>query len=429
MDTLDPTLFPPMAQASTSVSASNPRVLDHLWSNIISEPAPSTPHIPVSLMETPEDIIPFNKDFTEHAAVEWSLCLVGYSIGKRPYYEALKETAKRIWKLKGTFQLIALTDGFFLFKFSLLEDYDMVWGKGAWFFHGKPFIFQKWTKNFNPTRENFSSVSIWVKIHNLPLVCWNSEGISKRASKIGILIVVDALTAAKTRLTYARICIQVSITSSFPESVAVTIEGDVIKLQNASNHIRGHSNSCNPRNVPLHRSKSVTFKGENQPDSSKLDSHVASASNLALVPSQVNWVPKYNVLPGKTSVAALQNDPIPDPQLTNLIVNNTEILPHTFSDATNSVPLLIPNLNSPTNDCIRETVLVQPHPSIPPTMPMSNKFSSLQGTEELVLSGSENDCSSYSEPISNSSGKKSKITQPKNAKGKGSKKPSSAKRK
>ncbi|XP_020689233.1 uncharacterized protein LOC110104462 [Dendrobium catenatum] len=182
-------------------------------------------------METPKEIIPFEKDFTEPAVVEWNLCLVGYSVGKRPYYEALKETAMRIWKLKGTFELIALTDGFFLFKFSLPKDYDMVWSKGAWFFHGNPFIFQKWTKSFNPTRENFTYVPIWVRIHNLPLVCWNSEGISKIASKIRIPIAVDALTATKSRLIYARICIQVSTTSSFLESVAVAIEGDVIRMQ------------------------------------------------------------------------------------------------------------------------------------------------------------------------------------------------------
>ncbi|KAI0493750.1 hypothetical protein KFK09_023875 [Dendrobium nobile] len=100
MDLLDSHHFPAMAHATACVSAPASRSLDRLWWNIISEPGPSAPHIPVSLMETPEEIIPFDKDFTEPAAVEWNLCLVGYSVGKRPYYEALKETALRIWKLK-----------------------------------------------------------------------------------------------------------------------------------------------------------------------------------------------------------------------------------------------------------------------------------------------------------------------------------------
>ncbi|XP_028549265.1 uncharacterized protein LOC114579300 [Dendrobium catenatum] len=108
MDLHDASMFPPLADAppSTDPSPADPasaRRLDRLWSNIIASPAPSAPHIPVSLIETPKEIIPFESDFTCPAAAEWNLCLVGYSIGKRPYYEALNETAKRIWKLKGIY--------------------------------------------------------------------------------------------------------------------------------------------------------------------------------------------------------------------------------------------------------------------------------------------------------------------------------------
>ncbi|XP_020689441.1 uncharacterized protein LOC110104608, partial [Dendrobium catenatum] len=166
--------------------------------------------LPVSLIETPEVIVPFNKDFTAATASEWKLSLVGYSVGKRPYYKALLSTAKKIWKLKV---------------------YEMVWSKGAWFFHGKPFVFQKWSKTFQPTRENFAMVPIWVRIIDMPLVCWNSEGISKIASKIDTPLAVDALTAAKTRLTYARICIQVATTSDFPDTVPISIEDVVYHLK------------------------------------------------------------------------------------------------------------------------------------------------------------------------------------------------------
>ncbi|XP_020685659.1 uncharacterized protein LOC110101904 [Dendrobium catenatum] len=386
-----------MAHASACVSAPASRSLDRLWLNIISEPGPSAPHILVSLMETPEEIIPFDKDYTEPAAVEWNLCLVGYSVGKHPYYEALKETAMSIWKLKGTFQLIALTDGFFLFKFSLLEDYDMVWSKGAWFFHGKPFIFQKWTKNFSPTRENFTSVPIWVWIHNLLLICRNSEGISKIASKIGIPIAVDALTAAKTILTYARVYIQVSTTSSFPESVAVAIEGDVIRMQiqyerkpipcascaslalqtlncpssqpsnqNPPNQNRGRSSSRNPRNHNQLRKFSASNNRVNVAGSTsvtpKLIPNVVTspASTLALVPSQVIWVPKDS---GKNVVVADHAEPSTEKYFAIPKNHNTEVLKETTCDPTEIDNIPIPNLNSPTIADIGETEL--PHSSTP----------------------------------------------------------------
>ncbi|KAI0499557.1 hypothetical protein KFK09_017763 [Dendrobium nobile] len=466
-DLQDPSFFPALAHASSSASPAKPRLVDRLWSNIIAEPAPTAPQIPVSLMETPEEIIPFDQDFTEAAAVEWSLCLVGYSIGKRPYYEALNEIAKRIWKLKGTFKLIALTDGFFLFKFSLLEDYDMVWSKGAWFFHGKPFIFKKWTKNFNPTRENFTSVPIWVRVHNLPLICWNTEGISKIASKIGIPIAVDALTAAKTRLTYARICIQVSTTSSFPDTVSVAIEGDVIKLQvqyewkpipcascgslahssaqcpanpqagkNVNLPPRGRSTSRIPRRISQARhSSSHHSKGKEvvsnsviQPPS--IPNIAASSNNLVLVPSQITWVPKeQNVVDknGKSEIGGTSKE--------GTIPSSASKSPvKTFSPPRIPVAsevINIPDLNYPTEEGIGETVIGQISTSNPPIVKMSNKFSSLQGTEEHVLLGSKNESSSFSESLSNlSGGNKPKSSNPK-LKGKGSKKPpaSSSKRK
>ncbi|KAI0502424.1 hypothetical protein KFK09_017373 [Dendrobium nobile] len=464
MDLQDTTLFPPMAQASTSAVPSSSHILDRLWSNIIAAPAPSAPHIPVSLMETPEEVIPFDADFTGPAAAEWNLCLVGYSIGKRPFYEALKETAIRIWKLKGTFQLIALTDGFFLFKFSLAEDFDMVWSKGAWFFHGKPFIMQKWTKNFNPTRENFSSVPVWVRVHKLPLVCWNSVGISKIASKIGIPIAVDALTAAKTRLTYARICIQVSTSSSFPETVTVAIEGEVIKLQiqyewkpvpcatcaslthvssncpsaQSSEQVpqsRGRSNSRGQRKNSHSRSKvppQNSGKGgpSATPSSTSLHNQNSMVSNINLVPSQVLWVPKGNTAVSHFGVTTA----LPD----NSLQHQTVIPPSKNAESndqpSSKVPVTstIPNLNSPTDEGLGDTDFGQSSMVQPPIVNTSNKFSSLQGSEELMVSNADNDATSISEQTSNTSGgNKLKSTIPKNSKGKSSKKPpsSSAKRK
>ncbi|KAI0504951.1 hypothetical protein KFK09_015908 [Dendrobium nobile] len=128
-------------------------------------------------------------------------------------------------------QLLSLSDGFFLLRFTIEEDYEMAWSKGMWFFLGRPFLLQKWSPKFRPKRENFTSIPIWVKIHDLPLVCWNSEGISRIASKIGIPLAVDALTAQKTCLTFARVCIQVDASATYPEEIPISIEDDVFSLK------------------------------------------------------------------------------------------------------------------------------------------------------------------------------------------------------
>ncbi|XP_020696924.1 uncharacterized protein LOC110109998 [Dendrobium catenatum] len=150
---------------------------------------------------------------------------------RRPYYEALLGAIKKTWKLKGSLGMFSLSDGFFLFPFSCSEDFDLVWSKGVWFLLGKPFILQKWHPKFKPCRENFSNVPIWVKIHDLFLACWNSEGISRIASKIGIPLAADSLTAKKTRLTFARICVLVDCHATYPEEIKVSLDGDIVALK------------------------------------------------------------------------------------------------------------------------------------------------------------------------------------------------------
>ncbi|XP_020678706.2 uncharacterized protein LOC110096898 [Dendrobium catenatum] len=107
----------------------------------------------------------------------------------------------------------------------------MAWSRGVWFLLGKPFVLQKWHPKFKPIKEEFSSVLIWVKIHDLPLACWNSEGISRIVSKIGIPVAADKLTEQMTRLTYARVCVLVDNLASYPEEIQVSLDGDVVTLR------------------------------------------------------------------------------------------------------------------------------------------------------------------------------------------------------
>ncbi|KAL0913028.1 hypothetical protein M5K25_016458 [Dendrobium thyrsiflorum] len=82
-----------------------------------------------------------------------------------------------------------------------------------------------------PKRENFTYVPILLKIHDLPLACWNFEGISRNASKIGIPFAVDALTVQKTRLTFARVCVQISSSTIYPDQIPISMVGEVFNLR------------------------------------------------------------------------------------------------------------------------------------------------------------------------------------------------------
>ncbi|XP_020685767.1 uncharacterized protein LOC110101990 [Dendrobium catenatum] len=122
--------------------------------------------------------------------------------------------------------LISLPEGFFLLKFNNLEDYNFVWSRGPWFLLGKPFVLQQWSPKFKPKRDESASVPIWIKVLDLPLALWTPSGISKIASYVGIPLTVDDLTAKRTRLSYARICVQISKESKLPDEIPIVIEGE-----------------------------------------------------------------------------------------------------------------------------------------------------------------------------------------------------------
>ncbi|KAI0515812.1 hypothetical protein KFK09_008480 [Dendrobium nobile] len=225
--TLSSSDFPPLVTASGGASPPPNRN----WLAACTADGPSESELHLSHFPDEPEIVPFTGSKLISGAANWKLCLVGYSIGRRPYYEALLGAIKKTWALKGSVKMISLNDGFFLFHFSCSEDLDMVWTRGVWFLLGKPFVIQKWHPKFKPKREEFKSVPIWIKIHDLPLACWNSEGISRIASKVGIPLAADSLTSQMTRLTYARVCVLVDNQASYPEEIRVSLDGDVVTLK------------------------------------------------------------------------------------------------------------------------------------------------------------------------------------------------------
>ncbi|KAI0504298.1 hypothetical protein KFK09_015250 [Dendrobium nobile] len=169
-------------------------------------------------------------DFSEGATI-WTHSLVGYSLGQHPYYERLLAAMNKTWMLKGSFSLLSMADGFFLLKFTSVEDMEMVFSGGPWFLLGKPFVLQKWNPKFKPKRDESGLIPIWIKILDLPLALWTPSGISKIASYIGIPISVDSLTARRTRLTFARVCVQISKNSPLPEIIPLDMDGEDLNLQ------------------------------------------------------------------------------------------------------------------------------------------------------------------------------------------------------
>ncbi|XP_020683371.1 uncharacterized protein LOC110100275 [Dendrobium catenatum] len=400
------TAFPPLPTSSSSpllpTGSTNPLP----WNRVFSEP-PNASEFNISTLPTPDEIIDFpTEDITDEVEA-YNPALVGYSFGKIPYYEALLSAVKKLWKLKGNIQLISLSEGFFLFKFSCVEDYDMVWTKGAWFIFGKPFIFKKWTSHFSPEREEYANVPIWFKIHDLPLCCWTPTGISKIAKEIDTPLAVDALTANKTRLTYARVCVQVDSSATYPASIPITVEG---KLFNLRIQYEWHPMICDLCKSFNHQAPSCPSNPNPKPTLPPSGPRGRSTSRRPRPPSNspkgILQNPNISTAPIQTSPPL--NDSIPPPVLSFLPSASVISEPISFCplpaegsqpfigpladipsskdiSPTYPEPVSIPNLNSPTQPSTSSTELLPPQRNPPlPKSSSPNKFSILQ-----TLSNSE----------------------------------------
>ena len=64
-----------------------------------------------------------------------------------------------------------------------------------------------------------TSIPIWVKFYNIPSEYWTNTSLGYIASVVGNPLHLDSLTENQSKLSFARICIEVGVDCEFPKSV------------------------------------------------------------------------------------------------------------------------------------------------------------------------------------------------------------------
>lgn len=153
--------------------------------------------------------------------------LYGYFIGKRLAFPIVDNYVKNTWAKFGL-QRVMLHNGFFMFQFATKEGMERVLEEGPWLIRLVPIMLNIWTPNSKLKRDEITSVSAWVKIHNVPLVAYSENGLSLISTQLGHPIMLDAYTSAMClkswgRNSYARVLVEVSSLTDLLDSMVVAI--------------------------------------------------------------------------------------------------------------------------------------------------------------------------------------------------------------
>ncbi|GAV81192.1 DUF4283 domain-containing protein [Cephalotus follicularis] len=109
-------------------------------------------------------------------------------------------------------------------KFDKGQDRDWVMDNGPWDIWGYHLALRKWSKGMSLTLEYCKSIMVWVKLSRVPIQYWTKLGLSYIASVLGKPLHMDVNTTKRLALTFARVCVDMTATSTFPDNIILELE-------------------------------------------------------------------------------------------------------------------------------------------------------------------------------------------------------------
>ena len=153
----------------------------------------------------------------------WEGSLVGQFLDKRLPLHVVKSFVGRLWGKHKIPEISTTDNGLYIFRFKDLDARDCVLENGAWYFAGRPIILRFWKPGMEMLNVQITSLPIWVKFFNIPLEYWTVTSLGYIASAVGIPLHLDTLTENHSRLSFARICIEVNVNCTFPKSALLDL--------------------------------------------------------------------------------------------------------------------------------------------------------------------------------------------------------------
>ena len=106
---------------------------------------------------------------------------------------------------------MAIDNGFFLAKFSSVDDYEHVKYDGPWQIFNHYLTVRQWQPNFDPAQDSLQSLLVWVRIPCLPNEYYEYSFLMRLGGMIGKPIKIKEEMGKVSRGRYTRICVEVDL--------------------------------------------------------------------------------------------------------------------------------------------------------------------------------------------------------------------------
>ncbi|KAL2236232.1 UNVERIFIED_CONTAM: hypothetical protein Sindi_1355400 [Sesamum indicum] len=106
-------------------------------------------------------------------------------------------------------------------------DYTKLWIQRLWHIDGFPMRTFKWTPSFWPQQES-SLAPIWIRFPTLPAHLFHKDALYAIASLVGTPLKLDEPTMFQSRLTAARVCVEVDLANKLTEEIVIGIGNEEV---------------------------------------------------------------------------------------------------------------------------------------------------------------------------------------------------------
>ena len=119
-------------------------------------------------------------------------------------------------------EIMSAENGFLVFKFENENLCERVL-EHMWHVHHRPLLLRKWDPKAELLHFAWDKVPLWVMLKNVPPSLITQRGLSYVASAIGNPLYMDKLTASRTFVGFARVCIEMDLSKPLPDHTYVKL--------------------------------------------------------------------------------------------------------------------------------------------------------------------------------------------------------------